>query len=178
VTGAELHRRPIRLAAALLLVGLPLQFAVTLRVEEVYPGVTGPGFAGRPAQGGVVRFLDCAAQVTCSGGDGRRVVCEELVAGARHRSVFVLRTAFPAQAPECGTESPLARLRGAPAGCAPPSAQLREWMRAHAARAGGCADPERLEIVWEDVAIELASQTTTRRPRTRHVLAFSGPARP
>lgn len=176
--GANQHRRPIRIAVALLLVLLPLQFAVTLWVEEVYPGITGPGFAGRPARDGVVRFVDCAARVACGDGEVRQVACEDLIAGAGHRSVFVLRTAFPASAPECRANGPLARLRGPPAGCGPPSAALRSWMLVHARRAAHCPDPERLEIVWEDVAIDLASRTMTRHLRTRHGLVFSAAEQP
>lgn len=176
---------------ALLLLLLPLQFGVSYFIDELYPGITGPGFAGRPAMGGVVRFVACEAHVACGDGARHAVACGDLIERSGHRSIFILRTALPQNRPQCaepvlapdaGLRASLRYLRErihrANARCAPPSAELRSWLRDHSARATGCTAPEALELVWQDVAIDLATNAETRTQRSRHVVAFEAAGAP
>lgn len=184
----ERRRAPIRLGAAVLLVLLPAQFAVSFFVEEIYPGITGPSFAGRPAKGGVVRYVDCEVEVACAAGDTRAVACPELIADSAHRSVFILRGLFPQNRPRCEEPTLAAdaglggaaqylreRLAWRRARCEPLSDALREWLRPHAAEAAGC-DARSLELVWQDVQIDPATGARTHTQRARHVVAFDARA--
>ncbi len=187
----ERRRAPIRLGVAVLLLLLPAQFAVSYFVDELYPGITGPGFAGRPAKGGVVRFVDCAAAVTCTSGESRTVACEELIGRTAHRSVFILRGLFPQQRPTCdepelaedaglaGAAAYLrARIARDRARCAPLGDAVRDWLRPHAAEAAAC-EPAELEVVWHDAEIDPATGARQETERARHRLRFVGedPAR-
>ncbi len=181
----ERRRAPIRLGVAVLLLLLPAQFALSFFVDELYPGITGPGFAGRPAKGGVVRFVDCKATVTCDGGEARDVACAEMIGDSAHRSVFILRGLFPQQRPQCeepqlaedaglmGAAQYLrARIARSRARCEPLGDDATRWMEMQATAAADCK-AEALDLVWHDAVIDPSTGARTATERARHRVRFA-----
>jgi hypothetical protein len=160
-------------------------------VAEPYPAAIGPAFGGRPTQGGVVRFSDCNATVTCADGRSEVRACSALIDGSSNRSRSIVHTLFPSGQPPCerpvlaadaGLGGSLEYLRDlyrhSYARCTAPSPELLAWFAGHSGRAAGCPGPQRAEILWERVVIDLETRHETRELSARHVLDFSGTTEP